>query len=140
MENLTITEGIRSKMLSSMKWLQFLTILSCIGVAILLFIALIMFALGNIVEEPRLSGLSGGLLGCIYLIVAAIYIYPIKKCFDLISNTRKAMIEDSQVGLEESANNLHAILKFCGILAIIAICLYFLIFVGAIIVGISVAL
>lgn len=140
MENLTITEGIRSKMLSSMKWLQFLTILSCIGVAILLFIALVMFALGNIVEEPGLSGLSGGLLGSIYLIIAAIYIYPIKKHFDLISNTRKAMIEDSQVGLEESANNLHAILKFCGILAIIAICLYFLIFVGAIIVGISAAL
>ncbi|MDO4460950.1 MAG: hypothetical protein Q4C30_00445 [Bacteroidia bacterium] len=119
MENLKITETIKNYLLSSTKWLKFLTIVAVVATAILLIAALILIASGI----PQTT-----ILGIAYLILVGLYVYPIIKCFNIICHTRKALKEASQDSLESAADNLHSLLKFLGILTIIVISLYIVIF------------
>jgi hypothetical protein len=72
-------------------------------------------------------------VGLLYLLIAALYVYPIVRGFKLVDHTRKALRAGTNADFESSADDLHALLKFCGILTIALLVLYILfIFVTAI--------
>ncbi|MBR6804150.1 MAG: hypothetical protein IKM57_04510 [Paludibacteraceae bacterium] len=113
MENLRITENIQKNLLSATKWLKFMTILGTVGVALLFIIGIVLFFI------PTYDGVPGAVYGAIYILLTLLYFYPIKKSFDLIKNTREAMGNASQMGLEQAAANVKSILKYFGILSIV---------------------
>ena len=123
MENLRITENIQSNLLSAAKWLKFMTILSTVGVALFFIIGIVLLFI------PTYDGVPGALYGVIYMLLTLLYFYPIKKSFDLIKNTREAMGNASQMGLEQAAANVKSILKYFGILSIVCLSIYALLFV-----------
>lgn len=126
MENLRITESIQQNLLSAAKWLKFLTVLGTIG---MVFIALpgVLF--------PFYTGIYGQVIAIIYFAMCALCYYPIKKCYDIVSSTRKAMNNASQDSLELCADNLRSLLKYFGILSIIVIVPYALSILYAIIIA-----
>lgn len=123
MENLRITENIQSNLLSATKWLKFMTILGTVGVALLFIIGIVLLFI------PTYDGVPGALYGVIYMLLTLLYFYPIKKSFDLIKNTREAMGNASQMGLEQAAANVKSILKYFGILSIVCLSIYALILI-----------
>lgn len=123
MENLRITENIQNNLLTATKWLKFMTILSTVGVALFFIIGIVLLFI------PTYDGAPGALYGVIYMLLTLLYFYPIKKSFDLIKNTREAMGNASQMGLEQAAANVKSILKYFGILSIVCLSIYALIFI-----------
>lgn len=123
MENLRITENIQNNLLTATKWLKFMTILSTVGVALFFIIGIVLLFI------PTYDGVPGALYGVIYMLLTLLYFYPIKKSFDLIKNTREAMGNASQMGLEQAAANVKSILKYFGILSIVCLSIYALILI-----------
>lgn len=123
MENLRITENIQNNLLTATKWLKFMTILSTVGVALFFIIGIVLLFI------PTYDGVPGAVYGAIYILLTLLYFYPIKKSFDLIKNTRDAMGNASQMGLEQAAANVKSILKYFGILSIVCLSIYALIFI-----------
>ena len=123
MENLRITENIQNNLLTATKWLKFMTILGTVGVALFFIIGIVLLFI------PTYDGVPGALYGVIYMLLTLLYFYPIKKSFDLIKNTREAMGNASQMGLEQAAANVKSILKYFGILSIVCLSIYALLFV-----------
>lgn len=123
MENLRITENIQNNLLTATKWLKFMTILSTVGVALFFIIGIVLLFI------PTYDGVPGALYGVIYMLLTLLYFYPIKKSFDLIKNTRDAMGNASQMGLEQAAANVKSILKYFGILSIVCLSIYAMLFV-----------
>ena len=134
MENLRITENIQNNLLTATKWLKFMTILSTVGVALFFIIGIVLLFIPTNGRDP------GALFGVIYMLLTLLYFYPIKKSFDLIKNTRDAMGNASQMGLEQAAANVKSILKYFGILSIVCLSIYALLFVIGFIVGMASAL
>ncbi len=124
MENLRITESIKENLLTAAKWLKFLTVVSIVGVALVALMAMII---------PFLAASQGILLFFVYMAAIAIYIYPIVKCLKIVESTRNAMNNASQVDLETAAASLKSLLKYIGILCVIVLSLYALIFFFAVI-------
>lgn len=129
MENLRITENIQSNLLSATKWLKFMTILGTVGVALVFIIGVVLLFI------PTYDGVPGAIVGVIYMLLTLLYFYPIKKSFDLIKNTRDAMGNASQMSLEQAAANVKSILKYFGILSIVCMSIYAMIFIVCFIIG-----
>ena len=123
MENLRITENIQNNLLTATKWLKFMTILGTVGVALFFIIGIVLLFI------PTYDGVPGALYGVIYMLLTLLYFYPIKRSFDLIKNTREAMGNASQMGLEQAAANVKSILKYFGILSIVCLSIYALILI-----------
>jgi uncharacterized protein involved in cysteine biosynthesis len=134
-EELKVTEPMREHLLKAASWLKFLAVLGVIGVVLMVLVSI-----GLMVFDNRLSDEIplGGSLGVVYLVVAAIYIYPLVKSFSLIRHTREAFrVENGQPDIEQAAADCHAILKFMGVLTIVLMVVYVLILIGAVIVGVA---
>ena len=132
---LRVSSKMKESLLSSMKWIQFFTILMCVSVGIITIIAIVMLAISSFfpVAEAEMSPLVMLGMGLFYLIIGAVYIYPIVKGFKLIDHTRKALRAGTNSDFEASADDLHSILKYCGWLAIAFFVLYIIIMIVAVI-------
>ena len=132
---LRVSSKMKESLLSSMKWIQFFVILSCIAVVILAIIAIVMLAMSSFfpVAEAEMSPLIMLGMGLFYLIIGAVYVYPIVKSFKLIDHTRKALRAGTNSDFEASADDLHSIMKYCGWLTIALFVFYIIIMIAAVI-------
>ena len=139
---LSVNESMKATLLSAAKWAKFLCIVSSIAVGfIVLFGVLFMFigpALASIIGEAPIP--LGGAMGFMYLIIAAIYIYPIVKGFQFANGIKAACLSNDEFQLARGFSGLHSLLQFCGILTIICIILYGFFILIALILGSAVAL
>ena len=103
-----------SYLLDIAKWTRFLTIVSCVAIAI--------FTIGSILLA--MSGVLQASFCIIYVIMCAIYWYPLKKAFGMSTHMKhSALLLDSEE-LENGLGDLRAILRYMGILTIIMLALY----------------
>ena len=119
---LKVSDVIKENITSGMKWAKFLTILMCIGVVLMILCGVLVFAMSSIIASS--SPATMGIMGLFYILIALIYIYPIKLCFAGIRNVKDAFQYDSQEDLEAASDNLRKLLKFMGIVAITFIVIY----------------
>lgn len=131
MENLIITESIKNSLLAASKWLNFLTILAIIGAAFI-GIAGICLLLIPMAGMERAGAIG---IGIIYIILALIYIYPIKKSLSAIRNTQDALYASRQESLDTAATNIHELLRYLGIMSIVILSIYLLIFIIAMVIA-----
>ena len=124
-EELKLTEQAQQTLLKAMKWLQFFAVLGAIAAGMII-IAAIIFCIVSFIH----GGPSFLFVSLLYLVLGAVYFYPVKKTFDLISNTRLAIRQNDPDQLELAAGNFHTILKYCGILTIAIVVLYLLAFIA----------
>lgn len=121
LDDLKVTEQMRDNLLRSMNWMMFFAVIGCAGMVLLLIVALVMLAASAFLEMA-----DGGIMlgvGLFYILMVAVYVYPLKKSFALIKNTREAMngIQDK---FEQTTDDLFSMLKYCGIMTIIMLVLY----------------
>jgi hypothetical protein len=130
-ETITILDSIR-------KWTKFLAILGFVFVGLMVILGLFMGSLMSTV-----SGMAGNTLPfpsavftVIYLIFALIYFFPVLYLYQFSSYLGKALASKEGESLTAAFKKLNSHYKYIGIIAIIIMGLYGIIFVGAIVVGI----
>ena len=134
---MVINESMKADLLTSAKWAKFLCIIGCIGVAFMVLISVVFLAIGNRFPSPSPFGMMRGVLSSAYLITAAIMIYPLIKGFQFANGTKAACLTDNEYELARGFAGLRDLFRFMGILAIVCIVIYVLIFFGMFIVGLT---
>ncbi|WP_026727770.1 hypothetical protein [Flavobacterium denitrificans] len=118
------------------KWAYFLSILGFIGVGLFVVIAIfagaIFASMGNSMPGMgAFAGSFGALMSFMYLVLAAIYFFPVYYLFRFGSNAKKAFRENDSESLTASLGYLKSHYKFIGILMVSMLGLYALFFVLA---------
>ena len=116
--NLEVSESVKSSLDTMVYWSKFLAIIGYVGVAFMVLAGVIVFFLPD----------EMGFLGFIYLIIAVIYYYPASYLYKFATNTRHALNSNIQNGLNDGLSNLASLFKFYGVMTIVVISLYALIF------------
>ena len=135
---MTVNESMKADLFTAARWTYFLCVLGCIGIGFMVLVAILMFALGNFAGRIFSGMETGGVfLGILYLVVAVFYIYPIIKGFQFANGTKAACLTDNEYELARGFAGLRDLFRFMGILAIVCIVIYVLIFFGMFIVGLT---
>ncbi len=129
---MSVTESMKSELLCAAKWAKFLCIVGCVGVAIMLIASLGMILIGGLVSKALPDMPFGPALGFLYLIIAALYIYPLMKGFQFANATKAACLYNDQYQLARGVTGLKDLIKFTGILTIVVISICVIVIVFAI--------
>jgi len=121
---------IKSYLAETARWGKFLAIVG--------FVAIGLMALGGIFFGSVLANLTGGVglispmfITMMYLILAALYFFPVLYLFRFSTKMQVALRSDNEAELTSSFQNLKSLYKFMGILTAIILGIYALIFVFA---------
>lgn len=121
---LTVNESMKSDLLCAAKWAKFLCIVGCVGVAFMVLAGFGMMVFGKLASMLIPDMPFGAAFGFLYLIIAAIYIYPLMKGFQFANATKAACLTNDQFQLARGVAGLKDLLKFTGILVIIVLSIY----------------
>lgn len=128
---LQLTNESKDYLREAGKWAYFLGILGFIGVGLMVLLA---FSIGAIFSRFNPYGgmpFPTTLLTVIYLIMAALYFFPVLYLFKFGSKTKMAFATNDTDTLTDGIKNLKSHYKFVGIFTIVIISLYALIFIFA---------
>ena len=136
--SLNIDSYSRQYLFEAARWAKFLSIVG--------FIICGLIALAGIFAGSMLSSFSsrygggndmgmmrsfGGLAIVFYLLVAVLYFFPCLYLYRFSNRMRTALASESQSELNASFENLKSLFKFVGIMTIIILSIYVLIFLFA---------
>jgi len=133
-ESLIMTKDTLGSLDRIIYWAKFLSILGFIGVAFMLIGALSIALVGNSIMGSEVAGIS-----VVYLVLAAIYFMPMYYLFKFATHARQGLTHKSQYETDQGLIYLAAHYKFIGIMAIVLLSLYVLIFIGVFAAGIGLA-
>jgi len=142
-KDLQLLEESKLYVSSMGKWMKFFAILGCIGAGFLVIVAIIMATVGSYIPLDKDFGLGGigmRMVGIIYLVIAAVYIFPIIYLFRASAAARLAVECNDNVQMTEFLKNNKSFWKFCGILTIVMFCFYIVLIIGIIIAGVATGL
>jgi hypothetical protein len=126
MTEMTVDEGMKANLISAANWAKFLCIVGSISAGLILLVGIILLFVGsNYVPYASAAGFA-------YIILGAIYIYPILKGFQFANSTKSACLYNEKEDLAQGFEGLQSLFQFIGILTIIILALYALIFIAAI--------
>ena len=141
-ENLSLTKNATAFLLEAAKWGHFLAILGFFLVGLMVLIGLFAGTLLSLLPETTglpVAGIGGGMIGIIYTVMGALYFFPALFLYKFSTKMKAAVKSYNDQELESALENLKSQYKFIGVMAIITISLYILMFVvsiGAAIIGI----
>jgi len=118
------------------KWAKFLAILGFVFCGLIVLVGLfaasfLSAAMGKFGGEG--SMMSGAALSFIYVLFALVYFFPCLYLYNFASKMQVALRNNDQQQLTQSFKNLKSCYKFLGILMIVILSIYVLIFIIAII-------
>ncbi len=132
--------------LETAKWAKFIAIVGFVVVAFLLVLAFFMgFFLPSINsaelenlnanEMGGLMSMMGPMLSVIYILIALLYFFPVLFLFNFSNMAMKAIKQNDNELLNSSFNQIRRHFKFIGILTLIGVLVYAIIFIGSILGG-----
>lgn len=125
----------------SAKWCKFLAIVGFIGIGLILllavFIGSVMSMLPSNGNVP--FGAMKGILSAVYVVIAGLYFFPVYYLYKYATDTKIAIETQNEELLTSGLGFLKSHHKFLGIMTIVILSLYALMFVGMIFVGIFAA-
>lgn len=141
---LQFTNEAKDFLATAGKWATFLSIVGFIVLGFMLLGSFAMFAMGSALEgmgaaAGPMAGMSGAVLGSIYLVLVVLCFFPTLYLFKFGSKAKQAVSSNSTVELTECIGNLKSYFKFMGIFTIITIVFYIILFIVMMAVGISAA-
>jgi hypothetical protein len=143
-KDLQLLEESKLYVSSMGKWMKFFAILGCIGAGFMVLAALLLISVGSFIPLAEdlgvLSRVGTGVVGFIYLIIAAVYIYPIIYLFRASAAARLAIESKDNVQMTEFLKNNKSFWRYCGILTIVLFCFYIVLIIGFIIAGVALGL
>lgn len=134
MENqnqIVLNELAKDALRVSAKWSLFLSILGFIGIGIMVLMALFFITTTSSMDALGFGGMRR-LFGMIYLLVSGIYIMPVVYLYRYASGMKNALVFQDSDNVAFALENLKSHHKYLGILLIVLISFYILIFVGGV--------
>jgi hypothetical protein len=120
------------------RWASFFSILGFIGIAFLILIGIVMGFVFSAFDNGALGSSFKYIFMAIYIILGAVYFYPILLLFRFSTWTKKALRNRSSLDLSIALKNLKSHFQFVGIMTIVLFALYFLIIIGFVLVKVLV--
>jgi hypothetical protein len=139
--NLVINDEIRSFLHEIAKWSKFLSIVGFIMIAFMILAGVLMGTfMGSMMgQDMPNSGfpsfIGGSFFMFLYIIMAAIYFFPVLYLYKFSNNLKLALNSDGQEFLNESFLNLKKHYKYIGILMVVVLAFYALMIVFGLIGG-----
>lgn len=122
-----ISDSIKSYLAESARWAKFIAIVSFV----LLGLGVISVLLGGgALLAAGIPGGGGGLIMLVYIIVIGITFIPIYYLYQFAIKTQMALLNDSQVALQDAFECHKSMFKFYGIFLAIMLGFYALVFIG----------
>lgn len=133
---MNLSEKTKHSLNETRKWTSFLSILGFV------FIGLIVvggFSIGTIMSAFSDESLPfpGYTLGFVYLIIGAIYFFPIYYLFKFSTHMKEALLHNTEESIEDAFVNLKSHYKFVGIITIVILSMYLLFGIGFAIFGLA---
>lgn len=129
---LQVDDIAKAHLMESAKWSKFLAIISFIGSGLMFIVA---FFAGSVMDRYNspydttgLAALGGAVVTVVYIIFAIVFLIPNIFRYKYAVKSIRAIRTNDSYTLNDSFNNLRLMNKFWGILAIIIIGLYLLVF------------
>lgn len=124
-ESLFFTNNeVNSYLIETSKWAKFLAIVGFIGMGILILISIfVMFGLSKFSSFSD-SGISMGIIGFIYIILAAIYYFPISYLYQFSKQIKNGVNTNDKASVTSGFQNLKSLFKFMGIFTIVVLSIY----------------
>lgn len=120
----------------SAKWSKFLAIVGFVGIGLMILAGFfMMFGMSSLGASNNMP-FSMAAFSLVYLILAAVYFFPVYYLYQYGAKTTLALRSKNQQLLTDGLGNLKSHHKFLGIFTLILISIYGLFFVFAIIAGI----
>lgn len=125
-ENICLSPNAITFLTETRKWVNFLSILGFIGVALMALMGLFAGSLFSFFASQMGSPVAGfpGFLGLVYVFMAIIYFFPILYLYKFAAKLKLALKNHDNSALESAFQNLKSHYKFVGIVAIIMIGFY----------------
>ncbi len=133
-ENEGFDEVTKAYLMETTRWTKFIAIMGFIIVGILVLAALVVMVFGSTFSSlsSDLAGIGLGIgVGLIYLFFAFLYFYPVLELFKFSSCMKRGLNTGSQELVTEAFRHQKNMYKFTGILLIIIIVLYLILFLFA---------
>ncbi|RQO29852.1 hypothetical protein DBR32_14825 [Taibaiella sp. KBW10] len=121
-------------LMETVRWTKFMAILGFIVTGFMVIVALIFMTVGGIagsMSSTPFSGLGvlGGIgIGLLYLAFAFLYFYPIFCLYKFTVCMKSGLFTENQLQITEAFRYQRNMYRFMGILAIITISIYILMF------------
>lgn len=134
LSNSPVSQAIISPLLRTRGWARFLSIIGFIlsGLILLAGVAMMFLGAGLGSELP-----FGALMGVIYLVMAFFYFYPSLKLSQYASRITVVAANPTEINLISALDAQRSFWKFTGIMVLLLIGLYILIFIGAMAMGVA---
>jgi len=136
---LSFTEKSKRFLSEAGKWGKFISILGFIGIGLMVIFAIFAGTMFSNLPGGEELPFPGAVFSLIYLVIAALYVFPVLYLFRFSTKIREALNSNNEATLEYAFENLKSHYKFVGILAVVMIGIYILAFLVAIIVGAATA-
>ncbi len=132
---------IQAYILEIARWARFIGIVGFVGIGLMIILGFYMGAAMSALSRPEfgdvspMGGLGGGLITFIYILMAALYFFPVLYLYKGAIGLRDGIRTGDIATLEEGFRNLKSHYKFIGILVLIVISIYGVLFVGGLVVA-----
>ena len=94
---LRVKESTKADLLTAAKCTKFLCIVGSIGIALIVIFAIFLMGAGTMASSMFSDIPYGAVgMGVLYLIIAALYIYPLMKGFQFASGAKAACLSDNE--------------------------------------------
>ncbi len=119
------------------KWANFLAIVGFVFLALFVIVAIFAGTLMSTLLASRspMGAAPSFMLTITYLFIAVIYFFPLMYLYKFAQKAKSALRADDTHDLQIAFQNLKSVYKFMGILMIITLALYAIVFIIAIVGG-----
>ncbi|MEQ8474889.1 hypothetical protein [Fulvivirga sp.] len=134
-EGVKLTDQSLKNLNETRKWTMFISIVGFVFVALMVLIALFIGSVMSNLPTGSSMPISKGFATVIYLVIAAIYFFPIYYLYKFSSHMKIGIVTKSEQEVEYAFKYLKSHYKFMGILLAIVLVFYIMIFFGSIMFG-----
>ncbi len=137
-KQIVVTDEAISYLTETHKWTKFLSIVGFVSIGLLVLVAVFFMvgysSLESFIPESQQTGFPGGGFsgigfGISYILLAALYFFPLKYMYTFSTSLKSAIEDINTDSFTFAMLNLKSLNKFFGIFTIVFLSIYALIFV-----------
>jgi len=129
-----LTANVKNYLMETARWGKFLAILGYIGLGLLLVLSMMMLfgmsflsdSLGSMSYFYQAQSLNLVTMGIIYLIMIALYFFPVYFLHTFSIRVKTALLTNSVADMDTAFKNLKSLFKFTGVVSIVVLSIYVL--------------
>lgn len=133
---LLIDDSAKAYLLEAGRWGKFISIFGIVICSLMILGAMSFMLMGSATAAAfAMIGISPAAIGMIYIIVALVYLYPCLALLRFSTNIKNAVMRQDGMVLQQSFRSLKNHFKSIGILIIVMIFIYALLFLFLLVMG-----